>query len=254
MMPDGYLTAATRGMPGAMPGTVQPGQPGAGQPGTRQPQTPGFPTSQQAPRQGPPTLAPPSGWQSPATQYPAPSWQQPGGAPATPWPQSGTPSVQTPVPYTPGRRRPMKTEVPAAVQAAVGMMWTGLAATVCSLIFSGLVLGRYNYDAKHDVMLLNREHAHAMAGHLSLAILAELIGIVAWIWLATASRRGHGWTSIAGTVLAGLYSIIALTVLLATHNDPAAKVFTLIVWAVALAAVFLLWSRQAREFFAAWRH
>jgi Protein kinase domain len=259
MVPDGYLTAATRGMPGGLPGTVQPGQPGAGQPGagqpgTRQPQTPGFPTSQQAPRQAPPTPAPASGWQSPATQYPAPSWQQPGGAPATPWPQSGTPSVQTPVPYTPGRRRPMKTEVPSSVQAAVGMMWTGLAATVCSLIFSALVLGRYNYDAKHDRLLLNREHANAMAGHLSIAILAELIGIVAWIWLATASRRGHGWTSIAGTVLAGLYSIVALTVLLATHNDPAAKAFTLIVWAIALAAVFLLWSRQAREFFAAWRH
>jgi len=252
-MPDGYLNAATRGMPGGLPGTVQPAQPGAGQAGPRQPQIPGFPTGQQAPQQAAPTPAPASGWQSPATQYPAPSWQQPGG-PATPWPQSGTPSVQTPVPYTPGRRRPMKTEVPSSVQAAVGIMWTGLGATVCCLIFSALVWGRYSYDAKHDIRLLNREHANAMAGHMSLAILVELIGIIAWIWLATASRRGHGWTSIAGTVLAGLYSIVALTVLLATHNDPAAKVFTLIVWAIGLTTVILLWGRQAREFFAAWRH
>jgi predicted membrane channel-forming protein YqfA (hemolysin III family) len=115
-------------------------------------------------------------------------------------------------------------------------------------------LGRYSHDAKYDLLRLNRDHANAMASHMTLAVVASLLGIVAWIWLATASRRGHGWTSIAGSVLAGLYSIIALTVLLATHNDPAAKVFTLIVWVIALAAVFLLWSRQAREFFAAWRH
>jgi hypothetical protein len=245
MVPDGYLSAATRGMASGLPGAVQPG--------TGQPPTPGFPSSQQAPWQSQPTPAPASGWQSPATQYPAPSWQQPGGTPATPWPQSGAPSVQTPVPYTPGRRRPMKAEVPSAVQAAVGLMWTGLAATLLSLIFSLMVWGRYTHDAKHDILLINRAHANAMSGHMSVAILGDVIGIVAWIWLATASRRGHGWTRIAGSVLAGLYSISALTILLATHNDPTVKVFTLLVWVIALAAVFLLWSQQARQFFAAWR-
>jgi hypothetical protein len=245
------------------------------QPGSGQPPTPGFFSTQQAPRQSSPTPAPSSGWQSPAAQYPAPSWQQPGGTPATPWPQSGgtpatpwpqsggtpatpwpqsgAPSVQTPVPYSPGRRRPMKAEVPSAVQAAVGLMWTGLAATVCGLIFDLMVLGRYSHDAKHDLLLIDREHANAMAGHMAVAVFAGLLGIVAWTWLATASRRGHGWTSIAGSVLAGLYSIIALTILLATHNDPTAKIFTLIIWVIALAAVFLLWSQQARQFFAAWR-
>jgi hypothetical protein len=267
MVPDGYLSAATGGMAGGLPGTVQPGagqpgtgqpgmgQPGMGQPGMGQPQTPGFPSTQQAPWQAPPASAPASRWQpAPGTQYPAPSWQQPGATPATPWPQSGAPSVQTPVPHTPGRRRPMKTEVPPAVQAAVGLMWTGLAATVCGLISNLLVYGRYSHDAKHAFLPINREHANAMAGHIGLAILCDVLGIVAWIWLATASRRGHGWTRIAGSVLAGLYSISALSVLLATHNDPAVKVFTLIVWVIALATVFLLWGQQARQFFAAWRH
>jgi hypothetical protein len=216
-----------------------------------QPPTPGFPSTQQAPRQSVPT--PPPGWQSPATQYPAPSWQQPGGTPATPWPASGAPSGQTPVPHTPGRRRPMKTEVPAAIAAAVGLMWTGFAATLIGLIFSLMVWGRYNHDAKHDFLLINRAHANAMAGHLSIAILGDVLGLVAWIWLATASRRGHGWTRIAGSVLAGLYSISALTILLATHDDPAVKIFTLIIWVIALATVFLLWSQQARQFFTAWR-
>jgi len=251
MLPDGYLSAATRGMTGGQPGGLQPG---TGQPGAGQPQIPGFPSAQQGARHGPATSALAPGWQSAAaTQYPAPSWQQPGGTPTTPWPQPGSPGAGTPVPYAPGRRRPMKIEVPPAVQAAAGLMWTGLGATVCQLIASLLVWGRYSHDAKHDLLLINREHANAMAGHIAVAIFADLLGLIAWIWLATATRRGRGWTSIVGSVLAGLYSIIALTILLATHNDPGVKVFTLIVWVFALASVFLLWSQQTRQFFTAWR-
>jgi hypothetical protein len=67
-----------------------------------------------------------------------------------------------------------------------------------------------------------------------------------------ATRRGHGWTRIAGTVLLAIYSVCALLVLLGTHNDPAPQFTTLVVWALGVAAVIPLWSQQARDFFRAW--
>ena len=92
-----------------------------------------------------------------------------------------------------------------------------------------------------------------MAGAMVIAVVAAVIGLVCWAVLAVASRRGRGWTRIAGTVLVGLYTLVLLLVLVSTHNDPGARFTTLLVWALGLGAAIPLWSQRARDFFYAWR-
>ena len=73
------------------------------------------------------------------------------------------------------------------------------------------------------------------------------------VWLAVATRRGHGWTRVAGTVLLGIYSICALVVVFGTHYDAGPQFTTVVVWAIGVATVIPLWSQQARDFCYAWR-
>jgi hypothetical protein len=248
MISDGYYAAA-----------AQPRPPQAG---------PSIPPLSPAPyAAGSYTGQPPGGGQAgpgtPATPYPgypgqqgAPSgWQQSGGG--TPWPANGAPSGpggDALAQYRLGSRNPGSRDIPPAVHTALRLMYAGFVATLASLITSGLVFGRYSNDATlakgHPLI---RDAANSMAGWAAIALCADAIGLVCWVVLAVACRRGRGWTRIAGTVLLALYTLVILGLLLRTHDDPGARFTTLIAWACGVGAVVPLWTQQARTFFDAWR-
>jgi hypothetical protein len=247
MMRDGYYAAA------AQPRPAPPG--------------PSIPPLSPAPyAAGPYTGQPPAGPGTPATPYPgysgqqgAPSgWPQQSGA-GTPWPANGTPSGpggDALAQYRLGSRNPGSSEIPAAVHTALRLMYIGFAATVAALIASLMVLGRYSHDAtvaKNHGRTVIENAANQLTGVMALAVLADILGLVCWVVLAVACRRGRGWTRIAGTVLLAVYTVVMLVVLLRTHNDPGARFTTLLVWAFGVAAAIPLWTQSARDFFSEWR-
>jgi hypothetical protein len=224
-----------------------------------------------------------------ATSWP-PQQQQPssggswpgGGRPSdsggSSYPGAGTPLAQ----YAPGRRRPTKAELPPPVLGAARLMYLGAAVTALNVLFGSLVKVRYNDDAAdyttradkyttaaaaHPGTILGKrygaiaksateaaKHASTMAGDIGLVVgLGGLIGVVCWLVIAAACRRGRGWTRTAATVLLGLDTAGLLIVLLGTDNDPTVRVTTVVIWIIGLAATIPLWGRQAREFFAYYR-
>jgi serine/threonine protein kinase len=268
-----YAGPQPYGMP---PGGQAPaGQPAAGQGGYGQGGygqavfgQPGLGTA--APGQSPsyPGQSPSYPGQSPS--YPGQSPSYPGQSPSYPGQQ---PSGADALPgYTPGRRKPMSGEVPSKVHTAIRLMYIGFVVTALDVVLSLLIVGRYTHDANvakdaaASYTALGRTRLAAvettlmhsqstMAGAMVIALVADVLGLACWAWLAMATRRGHGWTRIAGTVLLAIYSVCALLVLLGTHNDPAPQFTTVVVWALGVAAVIPLWSQQARDFFRAWgRH
>jgi hypothetical protein len=144
------------------------------------------------------------------------------------------------------------------VRTATRLMYAGLAATVIALLSSLINLGIYTRDAtdaKNHFRFTLQAHENQMAGSMTVAVVADFIGIACWVMLAIACRRGRGWTRVAGTALLGVYTVVMLFVLVGTHNDPGAQFFTLLVWVLGVAAVIPLWTQQARDFFATWgRH
>jgi len=235
---------------------------------------PGAPLSGQQPYVAPPPSGPTPGYPGQAAggfgagtggapyqgqPFSSPMPQQPGGAAS--WPGAGTPgdpgSADALGHYRLGRRNPLSTEIPEAVHAAVRVMYTGFAATAIALVSTLLVLGRYAKDAandkKHIFLSTEAAHQNQMAGLATIAVAADLLGLVCWVVLAVAARRGRGWTRTAGTVLAGIYTVITLLVLLGTHNDPGAHFMTIVVWVLGVAATVPLWTQQARAFFDTWR-
>jgi hypothetical protein len=133
-------------------------------------------------------------------------------------------------------------------------MYAGLTATVIALLVSLGTLARYTHDAtvaKNNFRLNLEAHENAMAGAMTIAVAADLIGLACWVLLAIASRHGRGWTRVTGTVLFGVYTIVLLFVLIGT-DARGPHFLTLLVWVLGLAAVIPLWTRQARDFFATW--
>jgi hypothetical protein len=146
------------------------------------------------------------------------------------------------------------------VLGSIRLMYLGAAVTLADVIIGAVVAARDNaYWVNHQhaarlAIRLAAKHNQQMAGALDLTVvLGGAIGIVCWLVIARACRRGRSWTRIAGTILLALDTAGLLTVLLATHNDPAVKAASLVVWILGLAAVVPLWGRQASNFFLSWR-
>ena len=263
-----YSGSQPYGMPpgGQAPAGAGPGQSAGGPGGYGQAVfgQPGLGTSAQYPGQAPsyPGQAPSYPGQAPS--YPGQSPSYPGQAPSYPGQQ---PSGAGVLPgYTPGRRKPMSGEVPPKMHTAIRLMYAGFVVTALDVVLSLLVVGRYTHDAnvaKNAAAAASGTAAAAvettiwhnqntMAGAMVIALIADLLGLACWAWIAVAARRGHGWTRIAGTVLLAIYSVCVLFVLLGTHRDPAPQLTTVVVWALGVAAVIPLWSQQARDFYRAW--
>jgi hypothetical protein len=248
-----------------------------GTPSWPQPDGPAGPAAGSAPATLQATSWPPQ-QQQPSSGGSWPGGGPPSGSGGSSYPGAGTPLAQ----YAPGRRRPTKAELPPPVLGAARLMYLGAAVTALNVLFGSLVKVRYNDDAAgntgradkyttaaaaHPGTILGKrygaiaksateaaKHASTMAGDIGLVVgLGGLVGVVCWLVIAAACRRGRGWTRTAATALLGLDTAGLLIVLLGTDNDPTVRVTTVIIWIIGLAATIPLWGRQARDFFAYYR-
>jgi hypothetical protein len=212
--------------------------------------------------------------QQPSSGGSWPGGGQPSGSGGASYPGAGTPLGQ----YAPGRRRPTKAEVPPPVLAAARLMYLGAVVTALNILFGNLVKGRYTKQAAGQTTKAAKDrlaatqhpgvgfdvaarsattlanHFSAMAGVLGVVVgFGGLIGVVCWLVLAAAARRGRAWTRGVAILLLALYTVGLLVVLLGTHNDPGVHATSVIIWIIGLAATIPLWGRQARDFFAYYR-
>jgi hypothetical protein len=266
MLPDGYYSAAAGNA-----ATPQPGAPGG--PATGYGAGGYAPTGYGATQTAGAAGAAGAGWMQPQT----PAWpREQGGGTPTPWPQYGASgtggagglpgtglpgSGGTPVQHTPGRRKPMRSEVPPHVLLSIRLIWAGLAAGLLELVFALVLLGKYDSVAGPHPVTTTELSAQSMAGTVALAgVIPSFLGLFCWFWLARACRRGRGWTRIAAAVLAAIDTACLLLLILGTHDiaaagthDTALKAVACLPWLAGLASAVLLWGNQARAFFLAWR-
>ena len=218
MLSDGYYAAAAQGRPAFTP---TPAPSGPSIPPLSVPPQPYAPQPYAMPRpggQGPPGQ-PPAG-QAPYAQavfgqpglgatYPAQAPSYPGQAPSYPGQQ---PSGAGALPgYAPGRRKPMSAEIPGNVRTAIRLMYIGFVVTALDVVLSLLVFGQYahaatvareaaaNFTAYGEARRAAAQTAimhtqNTMAGAVAVALVADILGLACWAWLAMATRRGHGWT------------------------------------------------------------
>jgi hypothetical protein len=136
---------------------------------------------------------------------------------------------------------------PPSVVNAVRVMYAGAAVSVISVIAGVLTSGKSEIHAARPDLTPAQVSAYAEFDLVSV-IIVGLVGVGLWIWLARMCRDGRGVVRVAGTVLFGVDTVLQVI----GFTQPAAfaaRIPGLLVWLVGLAAVLLLWRRDATDYF-----
>lgn len=133
-------------------------------------------------------------------------------------------------------------------------MYAGAVLTGIYFIISIAAAVHLNSVATPDPVTSRQLAAQSSLGIIGLfGLIGPIIGIVMWLVNAHGVRKGRRWGAITGTVFCGLNVISTLFVVIGATGAPGAKVMSLVVLGVGLAATILLWSAPSRAFFNAFK-
>jgi Protein kinase domain len=178
------------------------------------------------------------------------------GAPAG-WPAPIPTAVATPVTVgppvpAPGARM-RRIYPPSSVAAAVGLMYAGAASAVLNAIVGSAAVSSVVHNKLEELPNVNQNAVTVgTTFDATLTICSGLVGTGLWLWMAHANRNGRSWARILSTVL---FAVLTLGLLFSLSSIPvtAARATALTQWALALAALVLLWVGSSNAYFAAMR-
>jgi hypothetical protein len=138
---------------------------------------------------------------------------------------------------------------PASVVNAVKVMYAGAAVSVISVIVGLATSGAVKSEIHASRPDLTAAQVSAYAEfNLVSVIIVGLVGVGMWIWLARMCRDGRRVVRVFAATLLGVDTLLQIF----GFTQPitfAARIPGLVVWLVGLAAVALLWRRDATDFF-----
>jgi hypothetical protein len=125
-------------------------------------------------------------------------------------------------------------------------MYAGAVGTAAYLIIALAFIG--DIKAYHVAVLGHRlttaQLSHERPLIIALTIIAGLLVIALWLWIARAAGQGRNWARILSTVLLGVATLELI------GNNGAAQVFcAALTWLTGLAAVWQLWRPASSAFF-----
>jgi hypothetical protein len=159
-------------------------------------------------------------------------------------------------PYPGGARMPEPSPQPSAprpVVNAVRVMYAGAAASLIGIIidFTTLSATKSAIEKRYPSWSSTRVTS---AEHIAIAefIVAGLIGAALWIFVAQVCQAGKNWGRIVATVLFGIDTLFQLLGAAVTSGG-AARIYSILIWIIGLAAIVLLWQRPSTEYFRSMR-
>ncbi len=161
-----------------------------------------------------------------------------------PGPVRASAPARPPEPVQPSA--PVRPPAPGPVLTAVKLMYAGAVGTAVYLIIALLFIG--DSQAYHVAVLGHRLSAAQLSLDrpliVTLTVVAGLVVIALWLWMARAVGQGRNWARILSTVLLGLATLELL------GNHGVAQVFcAALTWLTGLVAVWLLWRPAAGAYF-----
>jgi hypothetical protein len=143
---------------------------------------------------------------------------------------------------------------PPALRNAVRLMWLGAGVAAVALVVEFAVRGKIKAEVVHG-MLRNNHGRYTVAqvhqfatGTVVGYLVAGVISILLWVWMAQANDRGSGWARIVATLFCVLDTV---GVFLSLHRASISIVLLLAEWLVGVGATVLLWRRETTQFIGA---
>ena len=154
-----------------------------------------------------------------------------------------------PYPSTGRPVEPPRPEPPVSVMNAVKLMYAGAAVSTVSLIISLVEMGNTKTEIRKARPSLTAAQVNQLNTFIiTLAIIAGVLGIALWLWMARANSQGRNWARILSTILFGLATLDLFGVL-SQPSTVIGLVFPVLTWLIGAGAVFLLWRKESTEFF-----
>jgi hypothetical protein len=154
-------------------------------------------------------------------------------------------------PYPGSTQMPEASRPPApkSVLNAVKFMYAGAASSLIGIVVDIATLSgtKRAIEKKNPALSISqvntREHA-LLVGF----IIAGVIGVAVWLWLARSCLGGKNWARITGTVLFAI-ATIDLLVGFGISVAGVVHIYGLLVWLIGLVAVIFLWRRDSSAYF-----
>ena len=142
-------------------------------------------------------------------------------------------------------------EPPNSVQTAVRLMYAGAAISAISFILGLVTIGTVRHTLEKNNPTYSASKINTLVNaEIAIVIVAGIIGVGLWLWMAWANKRGKNWARITGTVFFGLYTL-DLVLVAARAANGISTVFAVVTWLVGLGAVIMLWRRESASYFKA---
>lgn len=156
----------------------------------------------------------------------------------------------------PGQYGQSAPSVPQSVDNAVRVMYMGAAASLIGIVIDLATVG----PLREKLVTLNNNGAKltstqvADSQHVAIGalIVAGVIGVVLWIWMAQSNQAGKSWARIVATVLFGIDTISLIADIngaSALSGTVATRIYGIAIWLIGLAAIVLLWQRTSSDYF-----
>jgi hypothetical protein len=147
---------------------------------------------------------------------------------------------------------PQRPTAPASVLTAAKLMYAGAALSVVTLIIGLTQKAAIRKNILiHNPRLTGAEIDLAANFTLAFTALFSIGGVALWLWMASASKKGHSWARIVSSVLFGLGTLGLLYTVLARGAGSTAiqQVLSALGWLVGLGVVVFLWRSDSSAYF-----
>ena len=140
-------------------------------------------------------------------------------------------------------------EPPASLQTAVRLMYAGAGISAISFILGLVTIGSVRHPLEKQYPSYSASKISSLVNaEIAIVVVAGIIGVGLWLWMAWANKRGKSWARITGTVFFGLYTL-DLILVAAGNSNSISTVFAIVTWLVGLGATIMLWRRDSTAYF-----
>jgi hypothetical protein len=135
---------------------------------------------------------------------------------------------------------------PPSLRNAVRLMWAGAALALLSVIISVAFSSKINATNRADnKTVLTASQIHTLANvTVVVLVIAGLIGVLLWVWMAWANNRGRNWARIVATVL---FALDTISFILSISRASVSIIFLALEWLVGLVAIVFLWRKETTQ-------
>jgi hypothetical protein len=146
---------------------------------------------------------------------------------------------------------PQRPVAPPSILTAVKLMYAGAAMSTIGLIIAVVTSSSMKSAISTQYPGYSSSQLNAAeAVGIAIAVVAGLLAIGLWIWMARANGAGRSWARILASVLFG-FSTLDLLVLVARPHAIISLLFQILVWLIGLGVIVLLWRKESSAYFQA---